>query len=63
VKENQASRTGSGRQDRGRGADIGSIELRSRYLKNSRRNMRGYEFYRVAVAESCNMAESYRNHG
>jgi methyltransferase (TIGR00027 family) len=33
--------------------DIGSIELRSRYLEASRRVLRGYEFYRVAVAESC----------
>ena len=33
--------------------DIGSIELRSRYWKADRRVLRGYEFYRVAVAESC----------
>ena len=33
--------------------DIGSIELRSRYLKASRSSLRGYEFYRVAIAESC----------
>ena len=32
--------------------DIGSVELRSRYFNGSRRNLRGYEFYRVAVAES-----------
>jgi methyltransferase (TIGR00027 family) len=32
--------------------DIGSTELRSRYLKADRRVLRGYEFYRLAVAES-----------
>jgi len=32
--------------------NIGSIELRSRYFNASSRNLRGYEFYRVAVAES-----------
>jgi len=32
--------------------NIGSIELRSRYFTASRRNVRGYEFYRVALAES-----------
>ena len=32
--------------------NIGSIELRSPYFNASRRNLRGYEFYRVAVAES-----------
>ena len=32
--------------------NIGSVELRSRYSNASRRNLRGYEFYRVAVAES-----------
>jgi methyltransferase (TIGR00027 family) len=31
--------------------DIGSVELRSRYLKPNRRTLRGYEFYRVAIAE------------
>lgn len=33
--------------------DIGSIELRSRYLKTNRRVLRGYEFYRVAITERC----------
>ena len=32
--------------------DIGSIELRSLYWKADRRVLRGYEFYRVAVAET-----------
>lgn len=32
--------------------DIGSVEYRARYLGVSRRHQRGYEFYRVALAES-----------
>lgn len=32
--------------------DIGSVEYRARYLKQKRRYLRGYEFYRVALAES-----------
>lgn len=32
--------------------DIGSVEYRARYLKPKRRYLRGYEFYRVALAES-----------
>lgn len=33
--------------------DIGSVDYRARYLNNNRRYLRGYEFYRVALAESC----------
>jgi methyltransferase (TIGR00027 family) len=32
--------------------DIGSVELRSRYLNGNHRTLRGYEFYRVAIAEA-----------
>ena len=35
--------------------DIGSVELRSRYLKPTHRTLRGYEFYRVATAESYSL--------
>jgi hypothetical protein len=30
--------------------DIGSAEYRARYLPEVARNMRGYEFYRLAIA-------------
>jgi len=32
--------------------DTGSLEYRSHYLGNTRRNLRGFEFYRVALAEA-----------
>ncbi len=32
-------------------SDMGSVEYRSRYMGENRRNVRGYEFYRVALAE------------
>ena len=37
-------------------ADICSVDYRIRYLGNKRRNLRGYEFYRVAIAEVPNMS-------
>jgi methyltransferase (TIGR00027 family) len=33
--------------------DIGSVDFRARYLGNDRRQLRGYEFYRAALAEAC----------
>jgi methyltransferase (TIGR00027 family) len=33
--------------------DIGSVEFRKRYLGDDPRQLRGYEFYRVALAEGC----------
>jgi methyltransferase (TIGR00027 family) len=32
--------------------DSGSVEYRSLYLENTKRNLRGFEFYRVALAEA-----------
>lgn len=33
--------------------DVGSVELRARYLGTDRQQLRGYEFYRVALAQVC----------
>ncbi|HEX6044780.1 MAG TPA: SAM-dependent methyltransferase [Pyrinomonadaceae bacterium] len=33
--------------------DVGSVEFRTRYLGNDPRQLRGYEFYRVALAHGC----------
>jgi methyltransferase (TIGR00027 family) len=36
--------------------DVGSLEYRARYMKPSGFHMRGYEFYRAALAEVCGAA-------
>jgi tRNA G10 N-methylase Trm11 len=30
--------------------DLGSVEIRERYMEGTRRNLTGYEFYRAALA-------------
>jgi O-methyltransferase involved in polyketide biosynthesis len=40
--------------------DIGSLEYRARYMKPSRLRMRGFEFYRAALAQVPGVASDNR---